>query len=185
MPAAQGSAAHAAANDAGHSAGLSLEAREVLAQHEAQAQAGAQTRRFNRASRSATRTVPPAFTVDKAAELAAAGQAVGGAVTQTIAPATPREIAMSLLSAYGWDSGQFSCLDAIWSRESGWNPYAWNHSSGAYGIPQALPGSKMASYGSDWMTNPVTQIKWGLAYIRGSYGSPCAAWGFWQYHHYY
>jgi Transglycosylase SLT domain len=67
-------------------------------------------------------------------------------------------------------------LPPLWVRESGWNPYAQNSSSGAYGIPQALPGSKMASAGSDWATNPETQIRWGLSYIRASYGSPCGAW---------
>jgi hypothetical protein len=100
-------------------------------------------------------------------------------MTKSVAPApppTPREIAASLLGSYGWDSGQFSCLEALWTRESGWNPYAQNSSSGAYGIPQALPGSKMASAGSDWATNPETQIKWGLSYISTSYGSPCGAW---------
>jgi hypothetical protein len=89
---------------------------------------------------------------------------------------TPRQIAGQLLVQYGWDSGQFSCLDALWTHESGWNVYAQNPSSGAYGIPQALPGDKMAAAGPDWATNPATQIRWGLTYIQGRYGSPCAAW---------
>lgn len=72
---------------------------------------------------------------------------------------------------------QWSCLDALWQRESNWNPSAMNPSSGAYGIPQSLPGSKMASAGADWRTNPATQIRWGLGYIKGRYGSPCGAWG--------
>ena len=88
---------------------------------------------------------------------------------------SPQHIAMSLLSSYGWSSSQFSCLDELWTRESGWNPTAAN-ASGAYGIPQALPGSKMASAGPDWQTNPETQIKWGLGYIKDLYGSPCGAW---------
>ena len=89
----------------------------------------------------------------------------------------PRGIAASIAAQrYGWGSGQFSCLDALWSRESGWDPYASNPSSGAYGIPQALPASKMSAYGADWRTNPVTQIQWGLAYIRDSYATPCGAW---------
>lgn len=88
----------------------------------------------------------------------------------------PRAIAQEMLAAYGWGSDQWSCLDALWQRESNWNPYAQNPSSGAYGIPQALPASKMGSAGSDWRTNPATQIKWGLGYIQGSYGSPCGAW---------
>lgn len=88
-----------------------------------------------------------------------------------------REIAQGMLSSYGWGMDQWSCLDALWQRESGWNHLAANPSSGAYGIPQALPGSKMASAGADWQTNPATQIAWGLGYIAGRYGSPCGAWG--------
>jgi hypothetical protein len=87
----------------------------------------------------------------------------------------PRSVAGALLAARGW-SGQFGCLDALWQRESGWNPQAHNSSSGAFGIPQALPGSKMASAGADWRTNPGTQIRWGLGYIASRYGTPCAAW---------
>ncbi|MEP6697941.1 MAG: hypothetical protein ABJA34_13845 [Pseudonocardiales bacterium] len=79
--------------------------------------------------------------------------------------------------SYGWTGSQFTCLDRLWTRESAWNYRAQNPYSGAYGIPQALPGSKMASVGSDWATNPVTQIKWGLGYIESRYGSPCSAWG--------
>jgi Transglycosylase SLT domain len=90
---------------------------------------------------------------------------------------SPQQIAMAMLGSFGWPSGQFSCLDALWSRESGWNPQASNAGSGAYGIPQALPGNKMASAGADWQTNPATQIRWGLGYIQATYGSPCGAWG--------
>ena len=82
-----------------------------------------------------------------------------------------------MLSSYGWGQDQFSCLDSLWNAESGWNVSASNPSSGAYGIPQALPGSKMASAGPDWQTNAATQIRWGLGYIQGLYGSPCGAWG--------
>jgi soluble lytic murein transglycosylase-like protein len=75
----------------------------------------------------------------------------------------------------GWGRAQFGCLERLWTRESGWNHRAGN-GSGAYGIPQALPGHKMASAGRDWRTNPRTQIEWGLSYIKKRYGSPCAAW---------
>ncbi len=81
-----------------------------------------------------------------------------------------------MLGSYGWGQDQFGCLVSLWGVESGWNPSASNPSSGAYGIPQALPGSKMASAGADWQSNPATQIRWGLGYIRGLYGSPCGAW---------
>ncbi|WP_312349907.1 ubiquitin-like domain-containing protein [Actinomyces sp.] len=88
----------------------------------------------------------------------------------------PRAIAQSMVAARGWSDTEFQCLVSLWDRESGWNPYAANPSSGAYGIPQALPGSKMASAGADWQTNPATQITWGLGYIAGRYGTPCGAW---------
>lgn len=81
-------------------------------------------------------------------------------------------------------AAQFGCLDSLWERESGWRVTAAN-ASGAYGIPQALPGNKMASAGADWRTNPATQIDWGLSYIAGRYGSPCAAWSFWKNHNWY
>lgn len=87
----------------------------------------------------------------------------------------PRSAARAMLRDYGWGSGQFDCLDTLWQRESGWKHTADNPTSSAYGIPQALPGSKMASAGSDWRTNPVTQIEWGLGYISNVYGSPCGA----------
>jgi hypothetical protein len=91
-------------------------------------------------------------------------------------PGSAQAIAYKLVQARGWDDSQFQCLVALWNRESGWRVNAANP-SGAYGIPQALPGSKMGAYGSDWATNPATQIKWGLSYISGSYGTPCGAWG--------
>ncbi|WP_147916236.1 G5 domain-containing protein [Ruania zhangjianzhongii] len=89
----------------------------------------------------------------------------------------PRSIAQELLAARGWGSGEWSCLNQLWERESNWNPHAQNPSSGAYGIPQSLPASKMASAGADYRTNPATQITWGLNYISGRYGTPCGAWG--------
>jgi len=82
-----------------------------------------------------------------------------------------------MLGEFGWSSGQFSCLEALWMRESGWNVYAENPASGAYGIPQALPASQMASAGPDWRVDAATQIRWGLGYIQQRYGAPCGAWG--------
>ena len=102
----------------------------------------------------------------------------------TIPPATAVQIGTNralgqqmALDLYGWSGDEWSCLDNLWARESGWSHTSANTSSGAYGIPQALPGSKMAVYGADWQTNPATQIKWGLAYISGRYATPCGAWG--------
>jgi hypothetical protein len=91
-------------------------------------------------------------------------------------PGTAQAIAYEMLQQRGMGDDQFSCLVALWNKESHWNVYAHNTGSGAYGIPQALPGSKMASAGADWETNPATQITWGLGYITGRYGTPCGAW---------
>ena len=93
--------------------------------------------------------------------------------TVAVTYGSPRAIARSMLAQRGW-SDQFGCLDRLWQKESGWRVTASNP-SGAYGIPQALPGSKMASAGADWRTNPATQIRWGLGYIGSRYGGPCAA----------
>jgi hypothetical protein len=101
-------------------------------------------------------------------------------------PGTAQADAYSLLPSFGFSAAaQYPCLNDIWSRESGWRYNAENGESGAYGIPQALPGSKMASAGPDWQTNISTQIKWGLGYIQGRYGTPCGAWSFWQAHGWY
>lgn len=110
-------------------------------------------------------------TVDNA-NYAAAGTSAGDA----------QAYAKTQMKAYGWDDNQFACLVELWNHESGWNYTADNPTSDAYGIPQALPGEKMASEGADWATNPQTQIRWGLKYIkdRPDYGSPCAAWTLWQ-----
>lgn len=94
--------------------------------------------------------------------------------------ATARRYAMNVLG-----SVQYSCIDQIFIHESHWNPYDLNRSSGAYGIPQALPGSKMAVIADDWRTNPVTQVKWGIRYVNQRYGSACAAWSFWQVNRWY
>jgi hypothetical protein len=113
----------------------------------------------------------------QAAAEAAAAQAAAEALAQANTPDGARAVARDMAaSSYGWGEGEFSCLDSLWQKESGWNYQAYNP-SGATGIPQALPGSKMASAGSDWETNAVTQISWGLGYIDAVYGSPCAAWG--------
>ena len=95
---------------------------------------------------------------------------------RSAASGSPRQIAQATLGSFGWSSSQFSCLDPLWEHESRWSVTAANPGSGAFGIPQALPGSRMASAGPDWQTSAATQITWGLRYIRDTYGSPCAAW---------
>ncbi|MFJ1706577.1 transglycosylase SLT domain-containing protein [Kitasatospora sp. NPDC088346] len=98
-----------------------------------------------------------------------------------VSPGSVQEMALQIVG----DDAQFQCFSQIVKRESGWDYTATNASSGAYGLVQALPGSKMASAGADWRTNPATQIKWGLKYMNDRYGSPCGAWSFWQSHHWY
>ena len=88
---------------------------------------------------------------------------------------SPKDFALAQTVERGWNYNQYSCLVKLWERESNWRHTAENKSSGAYGIPQSLPGSKMATAGPDWRTNPETQIRWGLGYISGRYGTPCAA----------
>ena len=91
-------------------------------------------------------------------------------------PGSAQAYAAGAVAARGWPSTEFDCLVALWSKESGWRVNAYNASSGAYGIPQALPGSKMATAGADWATNAATQIEWGLGYITARYDTPCGAW---------
>ncbi|MEU8242061.1 lytic transglycosylase domain-containing protein [Actinoplanes missouriensis] len=91
-----------------------------------------------------------------------------------------RAIGCTLMLQAGFGIAEFPCLNQLWNKESGWNYKAENRSSGAYGIPQALPGRKMASAGADWKSNPATQIKWGLGYVKGRYQSPCGAWTYFQ-----
>jgi len=131
----------------------------------------------DRAARAAARAA-----ARRAAALAAQRQSQQAQQAPAPAPAAPpvssgsaQRIALSMLGGYGWPASQFSCLDALWARESGWNVTAANP-DGAYGIPQALPGSKMASAGPNWQTDAATQIRWGLGYIKALYGSPCGAW---------
>ena len=110
-----------------------------------------------------------------AASAATAGPAIPGAHGRPADAGSAESVAKSMLASFGWASSQFSCLEPLWEHESGWSVTAANPSTGAYGIPQADPGSKMASAGPDWKSSASTQIKWGLTYIKDTYGSPCAA----------
>lgn len=111
----------------------------------------------------------------------------GGQMTRSedLSTQDPRDIARAMLPEFGFDDSQFSCLDQLYVSESDWDIHADNPTSSAYGIPQALPGEKMASAGPDWAENPATQIRWGLGYIASSYGTPCNAWSFKQSHNWY
>jgi hypothetical protein len=118
------------------------------------------------AQSSATPAAQPVAAAQPSPSLTSAPPAASG---------SPQQIAEAMLGSFGWSSSQFSCLDPLWAHESGWSVTAANP-DGAYGIPQALPGSKMASAGPDWQTDAATQIRWGLEYIQATYGSPCGAW---------
>lgn len=149
---------------------LALEARHAAAARRAR-RAAARRRATERAA--ARQAVVAAAAVQRREAHRRAVQAASPGQGQP--SGSPQQVAMAMLGSYGWSSGQFGCLNDLWSRESGWDATAENP-SGAYGIPQALPGSKMASAGADWATDPATQIRWGLGYIREIYGSPCGAW---------
>jgi hypothetical protein len=118
-----------------------------------------------------------------------AGDSSDGSGSSSAAPVpagSAKEIALQMVLDQGWDAEQFhGCLEPLWEKESNWNHTAQNPSSGAYGIPQSLPGSKMASHGSDWQTNPATQISWGISYIKDRYGTPCGAWSHSQANNWY
>ena|SRR5665647_2886015 len=122
-----------------------------------------------------TSTARDAYSVTDRPPPAAAAVA-SAPVAGTPDPDSAQALALGIIASHGWGTDQYNCLVSLWNRESHWNVYAHNTGSGAYGIPQALPGEKMASAGADWQTNPTTQIIWGLGYIEGRYGSPCGAW---------
>jgi hypothetical protein len=117
--------------------------------------------------------------------VALAAATAGMAMTAAPAHAATGSSAQAIAHQMIPDAAQYAAFSNIVSHESGWNVTATNASSGAYGLVQALPGSKMASAGPDWKTNPATQIKWGLDYMNSRYGSPVGAWNFWQTHHWY
>jgi hypothetical protein len=169
---------------------------QVRASASARAYAVAQAKAKAQAAAEAAREAAAKAKADAAraeAERKAAAERASRSSSRTqatvVAPPVPvdcesysgnKQIGCSLLDSFGFESGQMSCLEPLWDRESGWNERAGNQSSGAYGIPQALPGNKMAKFGSGWETDPVIQIKWGLDYIKNRYVTPCGAWSAFQ-----
>lgn len=163
----------------------------------------ARDERIDRAARGDARATPsvsaspsPTASASPVAPVPAQATTPAPATTtaKPVAPAVPagcssytgnRRIGCSLLPTFGFSTAEMPALEKLWTHESNWNQYARNPSSGAYGIPQALPGTKMATAGSDWETNPATQIKWGLSYIKSRYGTPTRAWSFWQANNWY
>jgi hypothetical protein len=158
---AQTTAAHAAAKQSAQEAARKKAAEDAAAKKEAAEEAAQERREAEEAaSRSADRS--------------------DFAVQSSYTTAEVQAMARQIVGA-----GQFQCFSNIVDHESGWDYTASNPSSGAYGLMQALPGSKMASAGADWRTNPATQIEWGLNYMENRYGSPCGAWDFWQANNWY
>jgi hypothetical protein len=153
-------AREAAAKAAARKAAAREAAKRKAAEQAASAAAAQQAAQSAQATATATPTAEP----------------TQPAATVSVPSGSAQQVAEQMLGSYGWSSSQFSCLQPLWALESGWSVTAENPSSGAYGIPQALPGSKMASAGADWQTDAATQIRWGLTYIQGLYGSPCGAW---------
>ncbi|MCU0266151.1 MAG: lytic transglycosylase domain-containing protein [Actinomycetia bacterium] len=163
-----------------HNAGLAEEsaAAAAFAQRRAAAVKAAQLKA------SAAKAAREKAAREKAARAKAVQRATRAVNRQPVSAGSARAIGKSLAASRGWTGQQWVCLDNLFTRESGWRTSASN-GSGAYGIPQALPGSKMSAFGSDWRTNPTTQIRWGLSYISGRYGTPCAAWNHFQSRRWY
>ena len=111
---------------------------------------------------------------------------ISASVEMARTPIGAKQVAeMILTQEYGFNESQFECLNSLWTKESHWNYKAHNYRSGAHGIAQALPAEKMSVVGTDWRTNPVTQIRWGIRYITMRYDTPCKAWAKWKSHRYY
>ncbi|PZE63129.1 hypothetical protein DEI83_14710 [Curtobacterium sp. MCBD17_021] len=147
------------------------------AQHVAQASADRDHQDAVERAAAAERASDRAAAAAAAAERAAVERAAAEAQARANTPAGAKTLAASMAaSRFGWGADQFQCLDSLWTKESGWDYQAVNPNGGATGIPQALPGSKMATVAADWQTNAMTQITWGLQYIDASYGTPCSAW---------
>jgi hypothetical protein len=151
-----------------------------------QAEGDAATKAASEARATASRARKLEFKV-KAAKERKKAEETGGPVPYTgRIPAScsefsgSRKTGCALMLEAGFGIAEFPCLNQLWTKESGWNYKATNRNSGAYGIPQAYPGKKMSSAGADWKTNPATQIKWGLGYVKGRYDSPCGAWSHFQ-----
>ena len=158
----------------GVKAALSQRADALQAQH----QAAIQRQQAVKKQRAAAAAAKKKAAADRSRRIRALGYRPG--------TTDPRDIARQIMaSKYGWGADQFRCYDKLVVSESNWRVDALNPSSGAYGIPQSLPADKMASAGSDWRTNPATQITWALGYIKQRYGSPCEAWSFKRGHGWY
>ena len=150
---------------------------------QAAAAARTQAQQAAAAARTQAQQAADAAAATQAEREAAQAQASRDAQRQAVvdqAQQDPRSVARMMLDDFGWSDSQWSCLERLWVGESGWDYRATNRSSGSYGIPQALPASKMGTVAADYLTNPVTQITWGMQYIQSSYGTPCGALRTWS-----
>jgi hypothetical protein len=128
--------------------------------------------------------------LDQGADLFASQMALAASVSQQVEMARTiigaKKVTKTIMfSEYAWGADQYDCLNRLWTKESHWNYKAHNKRSGAHGIPQALPADRMEVISSDWRTNPVTQIRWGLRYIEARYDNPCSAWAKFKRSRYY
>jgi membrane protein involved in colicin uptake len=186
LAAQQAAARKAALKRAAAKKAAAQQARATAAKRAAAKKAAAQQSRATAAKRAAAKKAAAKKARIAAAKRAAAKRASRSAI-RSIAPNTGsnRRIGREMAAKRGWTGDQWTCLNNLWTKESGWSSRATNASGSAGGIPQALPASKMASAGDDWRTNPATQIKWGLRYISGRYGNPCGAWRHFQNRNWY
>ncbi|WP_170970500.1 transglycosylase SLT domain-containing protein [Streptomyces zhaozhouensis] len=183
IPAGTNAQLHTASlNQQAESQSTAAEAEVVRAAQEAARVAAAESAQERRAAaeREAQEEAEREAAEQAAAEAEAASAAVSAPAQSSYSKADIQALARQIVGA-----DQFQCFSNIVDHESGWDHTATNPSSGAYGLMQALPGSKMASAGSDWQTNPATQIQWGVNYMESRYGSPCGAWEFWQANNWY
>ncbi len=151
------------------------QASHAAAQWQDERQQAEQRQAERRAAAARARAAAIAAQSQAAAQSQEQPQQASTPAAAPVASGSPEQIAEAMLGSFGWSSSQFSCLYPLWEHESGWSVTAANP-DGAYGIPQALPGAKMASAGTGWQTDAATQIRWGLEYIQSTYGSPCGAW---------
>lgn len=172
----QAIAADASAKKDAEAAARKQAAADAIAKQKAAKQAEAEAKARKEAQEKASRDAAR----EKLASTSAGAGTSSFPVQSSYTVAQVQAMARQIVPA-----GQFQCFSNIVNHESSWNYRAVNAGSGAYGLVQALPGSKMSSAGADWQTNPATQIKWGLNYMNGRYGSPCGAWSFWSANHWY
>lgn len=176
-PAATAATSKARASSSSSSAEATPDRAQAQASVAERQSATASRARASQASTPSRSATPTRTQASRTPAAARRQSSTGSRVQSSAVTGDPRSIAAAMVAKRGWGGEQMQCLAQLWTRESSWQVDADNPTSDAYGIPQALPGERMASAGADWRTNPVTQIIWGLDYIAGRYTNPCGAWG--------